>query len=383
MAQVALGLVLVVGAGLLARSLGRLMAVDPGFRVDRALMATIELPSARYPDPAAQSRFFLELTDRLERLPGVVSAAASTQVPLEGYGINFSYWIEGDGRSESDRPNGDFRVVTPGYFATAGIPILRGRGFDGTDQAGGVPVIIVDETLARLEFGSDDPVGRRMNVSYGGEAGPRTIVGVVGAVRQRRLESESYPGYYLPIRQVTWSTMRVLLRASGDPAALTESLRRETAALDPALAVRGVRTLDEHLAAAVGSPRFNALLIASFAAVTLLLALSGIYSLMTYLVAQRTHEIGVRMALGERRAQVRRAVAGTGVRLALVGVGLGLLAAAGVARLLRELLFEVGPGDPLTFLSAALTFLLVAWIGSYLPARRASTVDPLIALRGD
>lgn len=381
-AQIALALLLAVGAGLLVRSFASLTAVDPGYRTARALTATVAAPSSRYPNPADRSRLFRDLTERLGAIPGVVSAAATTQLPLEGYGINFSYWLAGDDVPPSERPNGDFRVVTPGYFETMGIPMLAGRPFTAGDAEDAPPVIVIDEALARLHFVNSDPIGQQMVLSYGEEV-PRTIVGVVGDVRQRALDAQPSPGYYLPLAQVTWSSMRFVLRASVAPASLAEPLRREVAAVDPLLAVRDVRTLDERFTASVGSPRFNTFLLAAFALVAVALAVSGIYSVMSYVVSQRTHEIGVRMALGARAGDVRRSVSWSGLRLAAIGVAIGLAAALTLTRVLSALLFGISPLDPVTFAAAPLAFLAIAWLSGYLPARRASGVDPVIALKAE
>lgn len=380
-AQFAIALLLAVGAGLLARSYAKLGEVDPGYATRDGLVATLVLPSSRYPDPASRERFFTELTSRLEAMPGVISAAASTQLPLEGYGINFSYWV-GDDVPPSERPNGDFRVVTPEYFETMGIPVVYGRAFTSLDAGGTPPVIIVDEPLARKHFGEADPVGRQINVSYG-DGIPRTIVGVVGAVRQRALDVPASPGYYLPLAQVSWGSLRVVVHSRGAPDGLIEGLRREVAALDPLLATRGIQTLEQRFAGSMGVQRFNTFLLGAFSVFGLVLAVSGIYSVMSYAVTQRTREIGVRMALGAQTGHVRRTVSWSGVRLAAVGVGIGTIAALALTRLLSRLLFGVTATDPLTFAAAVFGFLAIGWLGSYLPARRASGVDPVIALRAD
>ncbi len=382
-AQVTLALVLTVGAGLLVRSLAKLVAVDPGFRAEHGLVTSLSLPKTRYPDQAARSRFLGELIDRLDRMPGVVAAAVALQVPLEGYGISFGFWVGNEAPPRSERPNGDFRLVSRGYFATMGIPILRGRAFGTEDRQGSPPVAIINETLARQFFADRDPIGQEIHIDSGdGEAG-RLIVGVVGDIRQRNLSTPPAPAYYQPVDQLAWSTMRVVVRAVGDPNGLVEPLRREVAGLDPLLAVQGTRTLEDVVATAVGSPRFSAFLLGAFALVALLLASGGIYAMTSFLVAQRTHEIGVRLALGERPARIRRAMAWAGLRLALLGIALGTGLAVLASRTLRTLLYGVGSTDALSFGGAALIFLVVAWLGSFGPARRASAVDPLEALRSD
>jgi putative ABC transport system permease protein len=308
---------------------------------------------------------------------------ASTQIPLEGSGINFSYWLAGQDLPTSERPGGDFRAVTPGYFDALGIPVVAGRTFTRADRSDAPPVVVIDEALARQQFPNGGAVGRMMHVSLGGSDAPREIIGVVGSVKQRALDVPDAPGYYLPIGQVSWSSMRIVLRTSGAPASFAPAFRAELAAMDPLLSARSIRTLEQHFVEAVGSPRFNTLLVGGFAAIAALLAITGLYGVMSYAVSCRTREIGVRMALGAGANEVRRSVAWDGLKLAGIGVALGLAAAAGLTRLLTDLLFGVSPLDLGIFAAAALGFVAVALLGSYVPARRASRVDPLEALRAE
>jgi len=382
-AQIALAMLLAIGAGLLLRSFDAITTVDPGYRTEQAWTATISLPAERYPEDGDRARFFLALLDRVRALPGVRSAAVTTQLPLEFYGINFSFWREGQDVSVSERPNGDFRVVTPGYFATMGIPVLAGREFDASDRLDAPLVILIDKTLAERYFPNEDPLGQLMYISYGGESSPRRVVGVVGDVKQRTLDTPASPGYYLPLQQVSWSTMRLVVRTDVAPLSLTAAVRHEVANLDPLIPVRDVRTLRQRFAAAVGSPRFSAFLLGLLAAIAAAVAVSGIYSVTSLSVAQRTHEIGVRMALGARASRVRRGVSREVIKLALVGVALAYVGAIVTTRVLERLLFNVSPTDSLTFVLAGGVFLVAAWLGGYVPARRASGVDPLIALRSD
>jgi predicted permease len=313
----------------------------------------------------------------------VTAAAATTQLPLDGYSISFSYWPAGTDMPERDRPNGDFRSVTPGYFEAIGIPLRQGRTFTRMDGPGAPAVIVIDESLARAHFGQGNPVGKRMHISYGPGDIAREIVGVVGDVRQRALDVAAQPGYYVPVAQVPWSTMRVIVRTELDPVSLRDVVRREAAAIDPLIAVRGITTLDDRFDASVGPQRFTMLLLGAFAALAVLLATAGVYSVMSHLVAQLTRDIGVQMALGAKASAVRRSVAWRALRVAAAGTALGLVIAAVVTPRISELLFQVSARDPLAFAIAPLLFLAVAWIGSYLPARRASNVDPVVALRAD
>lgn len=383
-AQVTLAVVLAVGATLLVKSFSRLSQVDPGFDAGRALVSTISLPRARHPDAQERSRFFLQLIERLERIPGVVSAAASTQLPLEGYSMMFTYWAEGSTNSMSQRPAGDFRVVTPGYFETMGIRLLRGRTIADSDGPTAPPVIVIDESFAKAVFGDANPIGRRIHLGLGGDLeAAREVVGVVSDVRQRALDVPAAPGYYVSLAQVPWSTMRVIVRTSVDPASVRGAVEHEVAGLDPLIPLRNVATVETLLSGAVVVPRFNTLLLGAFAALALLLAAAGIYSVMSYAVTQRTHEIGVRMALGAGTGRVRRAVSGSALRLAGAGAAAGIAVAFALAPLMASLLYEVNARDPLAFVVPPLIFLAVAWLGSWLPARRASRVDPIIALRAE
>jgi predicted permease len=382
-AQVAIAVVIAVGAGLLARSFARLSGVDAGIRSDGILVATVAVPSSRYPEDARRSRFLIDYVERLQAVPGVTAAAVTSQLPLEGYSLAFSWWVGSAPVPPSEQSSGDFRVVSPGYFETAGIRVLRGRGFDARDQRDGRPVIVIDEALARQAFGDADPVGQLMNVSYAGEGPPREIIGVVSNVRQRALDVPVQPGYYLPITQVTWNSVRVIVRTTLPPMSLADAMRRELAAMDPLLPLRNVATLDELFSRSVGVPRFNTLLFGAFAAIALILAASGIYSVMSYTVTQRTREIGVRMALGARAGQVRTSIWRGAIVLGLLGSAIGIGIAFAVAPQVATLLFEIDVHDPQAFMVPPMLFLLIAWLGSYIPARRASLVDPVVALRAD
>jgi predicted permease len=381
-AQVTLAIVLTIGAGLLVKSFSRLSRVDAGIRTDGVLAATVGVPSSRYSD-AAGGRFLLDYVDRLRRVPGVEAAAVSTQLPLEGFSIGFTFWREGQNLPLNERQVGDFRVVSPGYFETAGIRLLRGRTFDERDRLESASVVVIDEALARQEFGNGDPIGRRIHISYGKDAVAREIVGLVSNVRQRALDVPVAPGYYLPLTQVTWSTMRVIVRSPLEPMALAEAMRRELAAMDPLIPLRNVSTLDDLLAGSVRVPRFSMLLFGAFAAMTLLLAATGIYSVMSYSVAQRTSEIGLRMALGAPRTAVVGEVVRKGLLLVALGLILGLAGALGLTRTLTSFLFGVQPTDPATFAAVSALLLLVATVASYIPARRAASVDPVTALRAE
>jgi len=383
-AQVSLAVVIAVGAGLLVKSFSRLTRVDSGVTSDGILVATLAVPQGRYREEAQRSQFILDYVDRLRALPGVTAAAATSQLPLEGYSIAFSFHRADREVPMSERPSGDFRVVSPGYFEAVGLKLSRGRTFDDRDRRGAPPVIVIDETLAKQQFGNEDPVGRFLKVDYDtGDDRPIEIIGVVADVKQRALNVATAPGYYFPLSQVTWSTQRVLIRTSLPPMSLADAMRKELAGMDALIPLRNIATLDDLTARSVGVPRFNMLLLGAFAALALILAASGIYSVMSYTVTERTREIGVRMALGARAMQVQagvwRRALGLGVIGGVIGLGIAFAAAPQVA----TLLFEVDVHDPQAFILPPVLFLVVAWLGSYLPARRASRVDPVVALRAD
>ncbi len=380
-AQLALALMLSVGAALLVRTYANLAAVQPGYAARRALTGSVSVPSSRYPDPQQRARFFMDLVDRLRTVPGVSSAAATTQLPLDGYSISFGFWLDGQTPTVGSLPNGDFRVVTPGYFGTMGIPLLRGRTFRDTDDASSPAVIIIDRTLAERQFGTTDPLGRRMYLSTEKVPVARTVVGVVADVRQRGLDVPFEQGYYLPVAQSPWSSLTVVLRTDGEPAALADALRRTVASIDPLVPVRGVQSLGARFASSIGARRFNMLLLAAFATIALLLATTGIYSVMSYVVSQRTHEIGVRLALGARGGDVGRLIARTGLRWTAAGISLGVVGALALSRMLGGLLFGVAANDVPTLGLVSLGFVVVSAVGAWIPARRASSVDPIEALR--
>ena len=381
-AQVALAVVITVGSGLLVKSFGRLSAVDAGVRTDGVLVATVSVPASRFPEATARSRFLLDYVERLRQMPGVMAAASASQLPLEGFSISFTYWLPGREVPPSERPVGDFRVVSPGYFETMGIELLRGRTFDERDGPDAAPVVVIDQALARAMFGTDDPVGRPLMIGYAKPV-PRQIVGVVSDVRQRALDAPVQPGYYLPLTQVSWSAQRIVVRTHLPPISLADVMRRELAAMDPFIPVRNIATLDELAARSVVVPRFNTILLGILAAIALLLAASGIYSVMSYAVTQRTREIGVRMALGARAEQVRGSVWRRGLLLGFAGGTIGVSLAFVIAPQVATLLYEVDVHDLQSFVAPPLLFLVVAWVASYLPARRASRLDPVEALRAD
>jgi putative ABC transport system permease protein len=381
--EIALAVVLVSGAGLLIRSFSELLRVDPGFRVESVVSARITPPPVLYGEAHRQRAFYAELLERTQTLPGVQSVAATNQLPLVGQWSGFAFEVEGDPYLPgTSAPTTADRRVTPEYLRVMGIPLLSGRLLSEADRQGTPGVALVNEAMARQSWPGEDPVGKRFKPVWWQDQWI-TVVGVVANVRQQGLAAEVEPEIYRPFAQEPTDAMTLILRTTADPGALVANLRSALAAVDPDVPVSEIRTLEQVISQAVTTPRFTMLLLTVFAALALVLGAVGIYGVLSYAVGQRTHEIGVRMALGARRSDMLALVVQQGLVLTLIGVGVGLLGAFAATRLLRTLLFEVSPTDPLTFLAVPLLLGAVALLASYLPARRAARVDPMIALRSE
>jgi putative ABC transport system permease protein len=380
--EVALSLMLLVSAGLLMRSFVSLLNTNPGFRPDNLLTMRLALPATKYPENPQKASFYSALIERVQTLPGVESAALVNYLPLGGSNSSDTFLIEG---TPDPPPGQDFlgryRVCTARYFETMGIPILRGRSFTEQDRADAPPVVIVNETLAKRYWPDTDAVGKRMRF-----AGPLAqnpwmqVVGIIPDVKHE-LSVPVTPEYYLPHAQDSWSSMVLVAKTSVDPTSMAGSMRQQVWSLDKDQPVFDVRTMEEVRALSVSIHSFSSVSLGIFAGIALLLAAMGIYGVMSYAVTQRTQEIGIRMALGARTGDVLRMVVRNGMSLALIGVAAGLAGAYGLTRLLGSLLFGVSPTDLLTFGSVTLGLLLVALLACYIPARRATKVDPLVALR--
>jgi putative ABC transport system permease protein len=389
--EIALSLVLLAGAGLLIRSFLRLQSVDSGFDPRNLLTLRLSLPEARYPEAQQVISFYQQLTERLGRLPGVESVAATHALPLSGMGGVRPFTVEGRPRQEPGKaPAAQYRIVSPGYFRTMKIALIRGRDFTKQDEAQAAGVVIINQSFQRRYFPDEDPVGKRITLGgYDDQLGE--IVGVVGDVRHWWAGTEAEPEMYWDNSQVwmarspTLSRLRrsltLALRTDADPQSLIRDVRREVIALDKALPVTGVKTMEEQMGASMAGKRFNTLLLSLFAALALILAVVGLYGVISYTVAERTREVGVRMALGAQTGDVLRLVIGRGMALTLAGVGIGLLASFALTRLMKDMLFEVGPTDPLTFVAIAVLLTAAALTACYIPARRATKVDPMFALR--
>jgi putative ABC transport system permease protein len=380
-AEVAIAVVLLAGAGLMIRSFIRVQGVDPGFRPDRILALDLSLPRAKYQGEAQIAAFYEQLTARAAALPGVERAALVDALPLEGGNV-LSFVIEGRPELPPEKvQDAKFNTATPDYFDLMGIGHVRGERMSERHREGAPDVGLINETMARKFWPNEDPVGKRINTGNPASNPWITVIGVVRDTRSSGLEKEPYPQVYLPALQFRQRAMTFVARTSADPAGVVPAVRRELAALDKELPLYNVRTMEQVLADSISRRRFQMILTAAFAGVGLLLAAVGIYGVISYSVAQRTHELGVRVALGARAGDILRLVVGQGLGLALAGVGVGLALALGLTRVLASMLYGVSATDPLTFAFVALALLGVALLACLVPARRATKVDPMIALR--
>jgi putative ABC transport system permease protein len=383
-AEVALALVLLVGAGLMIRSFMRLQNVPLGFAPNHVLTMQLALPTAKYGQGAPRVNFINQLMQRLRATPGLIEASAVTNLPLAGGGWAEEVTFEGRDAAPGGTPlPADVNAVTPRYFHTMGIPLLAGRDFTEQDRGafwlGESPwTLIVNETFARRCWPNENPIGKRFRF---GDNPFGTVIGVVGDVRYLSLEREARPAFYVSYGHFSFPALTIVVRASAPPEAMTAALRAQVYGLDNDLPVYNIRPMEQIVSNAAGQPRFQTLLLGLFGAAALLLAAIGIYGVMAYAVTQRTREIGVRMALGARTRDVLRHVLWQGMKLVLTGATLGLAGAFVAARALKSMLFGVSPADPLTFAAVTVFLALVAIAACWIPARRATKVDPLVALR--
>jgi putative ABC transport system permease protein len=377
--ETAIAVIVLVGASLLVRSFLTLTSRTPGFDPENVTSFMVQF--LKLPDAPARARAAETLVDRLSQLPGVRAAGGSTGLPTVTPQRNTRFEIESR-TLDADDAFAFFLAASPGHFSALGAPVLRGRQFEAADSPTGPPVALINETLANRLFADQDPIGRRIrliNPEYSNEW--RTIVGVVGDVKYRGLERDAQPTLYTPFAQTPFMWMYMMVRTDGNPAALAGSIRSVVSGVDPALSAAGVRPMSEVVAGTVAEPRFRMLLVAGFAVLAVVLAAVGIYGVIAYSAVQRTHEIGVRMALGAARRDVVLLVLAEGLLVAAIGVAVGLAGSAAITRLLQNQLVGITARDPIAFAAGGVLLLAVAMVASGVPAWRATRVDPVTALR--
>ena len=373
--EVTLALVLLCGAGLLIKTLWKLNAVDPGFDPEKVLVAEVVLPKTKYRDDARQTAFFQQLLERIKSLPDVESAGGTSNLPLSGTNMVFLASVEGRAGSFP----ASFRAVSQDYFRTMRIPLLKGRWLDDRDTASSQSVVVINQTMARQIWPGEEPLGKR--IKHGFKEQVAEVVGVIGDVKYAGLDQQTKPEMYAPFAQRSWPFMRIVVRTKSDPMNLAAAIRNEAQAIDKDQPIDKLTTMSSVVSASIATRRFYMQLLGTFAALAFILAAVGIYGVVSYSVTQRTREIGIRVALGAKRSDVLRLVLAEGFRLTIFGVALGLAGAFAATRVLTNLLFEVKPTDPMTFIGLSMLLLAVALLASYIPARRATKVDPLVALR--
>jgi len=389
--ELALGLVLLAGTGLLLQSLARINQVSPGFQPHSVMTAVLTLPASQYNTPEKQIGFFRSVLEHLSNAPGVTAAGAGYPLPFAGGNSSASFQIDGHPTAAGEPgPHGDIRFVTPGYFTALRIPLLKGRFLTNEDRLGSERVAVIDQNLAREYWPNQDPIGKRIR-NYAKDSPWSTIVGVVGHIRFNQLageesssqlsQSESKGVYYYSLNQTEAPYGFLIAKSSGDPAYLAGAIRQAVRDTDPNQPISDVKTMDTRITESLGPQRFAMTLLAVFAALAILLAAVGLYGLVSYSVSQRTNEIGLRMALGANPAEVLRLVIGEGAKLLAAGAAVGIVAGLVLVRAMQSLLYGVSTTDPLSFIGATVLLAIVALAASYIPARRAMRVDPMVALR--
>jgi len=381
-AEIALTLVLLIGGGLMLKSFAQLLQVNPGFRPENLLTLRISLPDDRYHEERQARDFARQALEKVKALPGVQAAGVVTSLPLSQSNASGTFAIDGRPTASRDaRPQAEWRMVSPEYLQTMSIPLQMGRNFTERDAAEAPNVMLIDETLARLYWPNENPIGKRVALSNTRETIWREIVGVVGAVKHRGLDADYRGTLYVPHSQMSWENFFLVVRTVAEPTSMTTAVRAAIQSVDQNQPVYEVMTMEQRVSESVGQRRFSMLLLGLFAAVALLLAAVGLYGVMSYGVSQRTQEIGIRLALGAQAGDVLKLVVKQGMSLVCLGVGLGLLASLALTRLLTNLLFGVQATDPVTIAGVALMLVGVALLACWIPARRAAKVDPMIALR--
>jgi putative ABC transport system permease protein len=384
--EIALSLVLLIGAGLMIKSFAKLNRINPGFNTDNLLTMGVTLLRSNYPEDENVAAFYTQVLDHLKSMPGVQSAGAITELPLSGSNTSDNFTVEGRPPiAKEDRPLVECRVVMPHYFESMGIPLLQGRDFSYNDTKQTPNVTVINEAFARRHFPGEDPLGHRLSLQ-GQFRDPLLIVGIVGDVRGLALEEPATPEIYFPYLQNPLfdsfdRSVTFVVRTKSSPTGMVEGLRAELLSMDRTLPVYALKPMTEYLSDSLSRRRFNLVLLSVFAAVALLLAAVGIYGVISYSVSQRTHEIGIRVAVGAHSTDILRLVVGQAMVLTLVGVTIGIGAALALTRLLESLLFDVSTTDPLTFVVVSAVLVAVALVACFVPALRATRVDPMLALR--
>jgi putative ABC transport system permease protein len=385
--ELALAQVMLVGAGLLIMSYVRVTQINPGFRSENILSAKVAPATSKYPDTRSRIQFYSQVIEKLQAIPGVTSVGMVMNLPLSGASMNRGFTAEGRPEPKPDENiSMDYQVVNHDYFSTMNIPILRGRGFTVDDQENSTRVIVINNAMARRYWPNEDPVGKRMAIGESSkDTSWRTIVGIVGDVRHASLTEEPVPTAFIDYRQdlESWPRMAFVMKTRTNPTSLSSVVRSSLVSIDPRQPVYAIEPMDKLLASDVAPRRFVLTLVGSLAFVALALAAVGIYSIISFSVSERTREIGIRMALGAKRGDVLRMVLGQGMTVAFVGIIAGLAIALGLTRLLTTLLFGISAKDPGTFVIVGVTLTVIALMACYLPARRATRVDPLVALKDE
>jgi putative ABC transport system permease protein len=384
-AETAIGVILLIGAGLLLRSLHRLTKVDLGFDPTRLLTASFDLSETKY-NSDQEDRFIHDLLARLNSLPGIVAASGGLPLPLSEDHFSVSFNLLDHPLPEANQPSAGFYVVSPGFFESLRMPLIRGRFFDEHDQRNLPPTMVISQSFAQKYFPNEDPIGKRIEIGAGEGAArkkykTREVVGVVGDLRTSKLEKQPAATYYVPLPQLMWSAPTLVIRTAGQPYGVVEDVTKTLRSMDPAAPLYNVRSMEDYLALDLGRARFQTVLLGLFAGIALLLTAVGLYGVMAQSVAQRTQEIGIRLAMGATRENVRSMIIRRGTVLSLAGTALGIIGALAFARVIESLLYEIPPRDPMTYVMVCVVLAFVALLASYVPALRATRLDPMIALR--
>ena len=378
--EMALALILLIGSGLLIKSFLLLWQVEPGFNPQNVLTMAISPSAPKYKTRADLAALCKRLVEQLQTAPGVEAAGIVNQLPFSGRNLGFNFNVVGQPPARpEDQASANYRLVSPGYLKAMGIPLKRGRDFTEHDKKESTPVALINETLAKRYFPNEDPIGKQLSIE--GQQAPREIVGIIGEVKQIKLDAEGKSEIYVPFFQFPVPAMNIVVRTTTDPGSMTSAVLQQIAQVDPDQPVFQLKTMDQYLGESMAQRRLSTILLGAFAVLALLLATIGVYSVMSYLVSQRTHEIGIRMALGAKQLDILKMVVGHGMWLSFLGIAFGIAAAFFATRIMTSMLYGISASDPLTYIGISLLLAVVALLACLIPARRAIKVDPIIALR--